>query len=168
MSEAHLYPARPGMLRRGTPAAVVNEMGRADHGVWLRDGYVVAESGSGVLDPIKRRDDEQTTVDFIDLRSPTARAHAAWPYIGISNGQFVLKGDLARLLDTVKTFGYIEDATAAMRHVTVLIRMSCGDEDVTVAEARAALDWAGSMCITVEEARATLNWAQDALDGGEG
>ena len=74
---------------------------------------------------------------MLDLRDVTARAHAAWRYFGPDGMIPALVAEIERQ----GTAGWL----ALKRYVDILYRMRCGDESVTVAEARAALGWAESV-----------------------
>ena len=128
----YLWPARPEYLRRGTPALV---SGWRDVIVCdepeMRDRYSMraaciddgAREGPEPLWPAVR-------AVSIDLRDVTARAHAAMAYT------FVEPPPCADV--RVRVGGpYPFDETLA--------RMRMLDESVTVAEARAALEWAESV-----------------------
>ena len=114
----YMYPARAGMLRRGTPTFYVN--------------------GNSTDEMLHAARTKITDFEpwFLDLRDVTARAHAAWAYRPFGPDCPVY-GAVYREIDEARR----EDVPASA-HYQVLRRMACGDETVTVAEARAALDWA--------------------------
>jgi len=142
MSADHLYPARPGMLRRGTPvdydrqepeAVVVYVTGDRDLG-WAA---IVAWSDGMVSDYLDRHLIAERV--RLDLRDVTARAHAAMAYIECRLGIASVQADGSAHVSM--TF-YGRPAIGWSIHMTTLARMRCMDGSVTVAEARAALDWA--------------------------
>jgi hypothetical protein len=139
----HLYPARPGMLRRGTPVVRADGPMRGRQGVGLglddRGCYGIAWTpGEGVwLGP-----GAAGRMLALDLRDVTARAHAAWVYTRVS-------GDVRRIIDELSSAqreAFMQGSPADYDRIRWLVRrimrMALGDESVTVEEAREALDWA--------------------------
>lgn len=135
-----LYPARPGMLRRGTP---VIALGCAVEAV------VVSVDGSDALlcgsDGWRGWSAEHATA--LDLRDVTTRAHAAMAYTAVTCHAEVWPSDaLDRACPEVEmviygqiTSGRAHDAWETLQRMRVL------DLEVTLTEARAALDWAHRM-----------------------
>ena len=131
MSE-YLWPARAEYLRRGTP--VKDRIGRR----WLVLGpprgtaHVFDTAGGPSLMVRETR---------LDLRDVTARAHAAMAYTRTDNGgaPYLTKP----LLDVLDRYEVGTTDRLPVEHdAEVLCRMRALDEFVTVAEARAALEWA--------------------------
>jgi len=123
----YLYPARPGMLRRGTPTFYVN-----------------GNSTDEVLHAARTKITDFEPW-FLDLRDVTARAHAAMSYtqvidVAIDRGWPDVILSAMDLPDAC--FDGHELAHEAYQMSRILARMRMLDETVTVAEARAALDWA--------------------------
>ena len=123
----HLYPARPGMLRRGTPVTHRADTARAVVVGLDGDGDAILasmEGGFGWAPPDAAR---------LDLRDVTARAHAAMPYtVTGSTGQYDGRA--------CETSCIIREQHLFGQHAATLCRMRCLDERVTAEEARAALD----------------------------
>jgi hypothetical protein len=83
--------------------------------------------------------DELETVR-LDLRDKTARAHAAWLYVRVD--KHGSPRCIEALQDAFRREPLLEGKQAIHGYMHTLRRMACGDPSVTVAEARAALDWA--------------------------
>lgn len=126
----HLWPARAGYLRRGTP--VVVEVGFRGLQLFALVGSAAISDKTGTrafcLYASQQAPDGYAPLDDIhlDLRDVTARAHAAWDWT-------VAHRSGLRLADHLP-LGASGGGT--------MLRMASGDESVTVAEARAALEWA--------------------------
>lgn len=131
----HRWRARAEYLRRGTP-------------IESADGLMVgqfAEHRTGDRLPWRFYDVSGTVYRVplasdlvLDLRDPTARAHAAMVYTEIKPGPFGFP-DTVRALRQAAALGADPHA---WEHCNILCRMRALDETVTVAEARAALEWA--------------------------
>lgn len=131
------YKARPGMLQRGTPAAVIDECGRYICGSWLRDGFVVVASANNVLDSIRARASD-VDHDYIDLRDRTARLHASLPYTEVIHNERLRWGwpQVVERRDITWLPSFFErdlsrsmvGPDAAYEHLRVLARMRCGDD----------------------------------------
>jgi len=135
----HLYPARLGMLRTGTPTSV----GVVGH-VHPCGTPKIGTHEYSMRGPI---------VPCIDLRDVTARAHAAMPYTRVGCHSEVpglpaypdvalegLPWDASIYVDGDRERGQLTDEAYA--HFCTLARMRMMDPSVSVSEARAALDWA--------------------------
>lgn len=117
MRADHLYPPVPGMLRRGTPVVVEPHGVRS---VVLADNHGLMHLAPNIWHPMGSL--------RLDLRDPTARAHAAWYYVH----------DAAR-------WGRI--TTAGSTVCGCLEQMASGDPEITPKQARAALEWAARVCV---------------------
>jgi hypothetical protein len=132
----HLWPARAEYLRRGTP--VVNKEYNGERAAMLVFCHAFTDSEGEHYDVAIEDYDVLTALldDLsLDLRDPTARAHAAMAYT--ENGDHT---------------GYpvcIDVLGEWPKHAVVLERMRAMDESVTVDEARAALGWAERAAGTV-------------------
>ena len=135
---SHLYPAREGMLRRGT--SVEDRVGRR---------WVAAEAPRGTAAVFATVNGPALMLreSNLDLRDVTTRAHASMLYTCVvyGNGPAVVHVRHA-LIDEMYALlhvhGLSNEHAAALEAVHILPRMRAGDETVTVEEARAALDWA--------------------------
>ena len=135
----HLHPARPEHLRRGTPVdfaghcrgvVVDTEDPNGDGYVlvwWPRDAVGVGKSSA--INSL-----------WLDLRDPTARAHAAWAYTEVEpeTGRVQLREQWREAWREA----WIRSDSDTMFRAGTLLRMRALDETVTPAEASAALLWA--------------------------
>jgi hypothetical protein len=156
MTIDHLYPVRPGMLRGPVRGAINGRECTLDP--CMPDGWGVyrnariGEQPTHVFDPFYQGF-VPVAGACLDLNDETARAQAAMPYTRVGchsevsglppcpdvalavlpwDASIYVNGDLDR--------GQLTDEAYA--HFCVLARMRMMDPSVTVAKARAALDWA--------------------------
>jgi hypothetical protein len=125
----YLWPARPEYLRRGTPLRWLTgdgEYGRPG------DLHLYCEQRGVPGDAVMR-------LCALDLRDVTARAHAAWAYTRATTRGLELHFNGKMYLWAGELSSLPGDAVAMYE---ILCRMACGDESVTVDEAREALAWA--------------------------
>lgn len=136
MTDDHLYPARPEMLREGAPIRNDTDDERGHVLTTEPDAFGCIWVAVIDIDCEWYTTRRFPSVLRLDLRDPTARAHAAAVYTGDH-------GDVTDAVYAAAARNRPDmTLSEAGEMVDVLCRMRRLDSRVTVDEARAALDWA--------------------------
>ena len=154
----HLYPARPGMLRRGTPVVRARGPYAGRKGVCTPYGLDSVRVHWGDFCEVVFSSSVVSRFVALDIDDVFGRAHAAMPYTVVSDMSEDRRSagwpdvSCVSALEAAWVAVYFrrfEQRDAELKsiadHIKVLVRMRCLDESVTVEEARAALDWAHSV-----------------------